>query len=88
MKIRLADRSREARPVHGGGRPDPTYRCFTKTRARDENGKLSNQVVNETPFQRVEDAAQFLINNPGTGIRMQPGSRVMYRNIVVALDEN
>jgi hypothetical protein len=38
-------------------------------------------------FENIEDAARFLIDNPGSGIRMNPGTAIISENIVIARDE-
>jgi hypothetical protein len=39
-------------------------------------------------FDTVEEAAAYLQANPDSGIRMFPGWKAIYRNIVIAFDEN
>ena len=37
-------------------------------------------------FTTVEDAAIFLLSNPAWGIRMNPGSAIVYRGIQISRD--
>jgi hypothetical protein len=50
------------------------YKCFP--RSDNMNGK---------EFATVEEAAVFLIRNPGWGIRMNPGAAIIYRGIQIEL---
>jgi hypothetical protein len=56
------------------------YDCYLQDR---EN----NMKIHAHSFENIEDAACFLINNPGSGIRMQPGSAIISSHIVIARDE-
>ncbi|MDC0011950.1 hypothetical protein OAE29_01590 [Octadecabacter sp.] len=38
-------------------------------------------------FDHIEAAAKFLIDNNGTGIRINPGTAIINVNIVIARDE-
>jgi hypothetical protein len=57
-----------------GGR---TFKCFPPS---------TNTADEAVEFERVEDAAAFLCKNKGWGIRMNPGSGIIYRNLQVHLD--
>ncbi len=50
------------------------YKCFPIS---------NNVVVNAKEFESIEDAAVFLIQNPTWGIRMNPGSAIIYKNIEI-----
>ncbi len=86
MIIRTRDGLRTAYAVVGAGRDHATYRCFPRQRALDENSRRRNKVEDEVQFRTVEEAAQYLINNPGTGVRMRPNSAIIYEHIIIDID--
>lgn len=51
---------------------DGTFKCYPRS---------SNLASNATTFSDIREAAAFLILNPDWGIRMQPGSPIIYENI-------
>lgn len=53
------------------------YRCFPKS---------SNLSYSARDFADIKEAAAFLLSNPGWGIRMNPGSAIIYDGINIALD--
>ena len=56
---------------------DGLYQCFPAT--ENNRGKAVR-------FSTIEKAAAFLCENPDWGILMEPGSEVVYRDIVVERD--
>jgi hypothetical protein len=54
------------------------YKCFPPS---------SNRASTAREFDCIEDAAAFLCRNRGWGIRMNPGSAIIYDNIVIHLDD-
>ncbi|MER9233980.1 hypothetical protein NKI56_18070 [Mesorhizobium sp. M0622] len=52
------------------------FKCFP----RSDNG-----VANAREFATIEEAAIFMIKNPGWGIRMNPGSAIIYNGIQIEL---
>lgn len=47
----------------------------------------SNNIVDDAvEFSDIRAAAIFLLQNEGWGIRMNPGSAIIYRNINISLD--
>ncbi len=52
------------------------YKCYPVS---------TNTVDEAREFAKLEDAAVFLIRNRGWGIRMNPGSSIIYDNIVIDL---
>jgi hypothetical protein len=57
-----------------GGR---TFKCFPPS---------TNLASQAEEFEKVEDAAVFLLRNPSWGIRMNPGSAIVYNNITISRD--
>jgi hypothetical protein len=47
----------------------------------------NNEKIHAHSFENLEDAARFLIDNPGSGIRMNPGSAIVSEHLVIARDE-
>ena len=56
------------------------YDCYLPDRP-------SNEKKYATSCDHIEAAAKFLIDNNGTGIRMNPGTAIINVNIVIARDE-
>lgn len=52
------------------------YKCFPRS---------DNEVANAKEFATIEEAAIFMIRNPGWGIRMNPGSAIIYNGIQIEL---
>lgn len=74
MKIVAADKfgaDTEAKQIDGA------YWCYPKS---------TNTKDHAVGFDRVEDAAIFLIMQPSWGIRMQAGSPFKYRGIRIVRD--
>ncbi|GGE23383.1 hypothetical protein GCM10011390_48520 [Aureimonas endophytica] len=63
---------KEAYLLHGS-----RFKCFPPS---------TNHVASAKEFATVEGAALFLLQNPGWGIRMNPGSAIIYDGINIALD--
>jgi hypothetical protein len=59
-------------------RVDGMYRCYPKS---------TNTKEHAVEFERIEDAAVFLILKPDWGIRMKSGSPIKYRDIRIVRDE-
>lgn len=55
---------------------EDNYHCYPKS---------TNLKKDRQEFRTVEDAAVFLIRNPSFGIRMNPGSAIIYRDIVIEI---
>ncbi len=55
------------------------YDCYLQHRPNNEKAQAHS-------FENLKDAAIFLLNNPGTGIRMNPGSAIVSENLVIELD--
>jgi hypothetical protein len=55
------------------------FKCFPQSTNTLETGGTKN--VRE--FEEIEAAAIFLLKNPTWGIRMNPGSAIVYRNIEI-----
>lgn len=53
------------------------YKCFPKS---------TNDKTEAKEFTDIKDAAIFLLSNRGWGIRMNPGSAIIYDGINIALD--
>jgi hypothetical protein len=53
------------------------YKCFPKS---------SNISDDAREFSEIEEAAKFLVDNPGWGIRMNPGTAIIFDGINIALD--
>lgn len=53
------------------------FKCFPKS---------SNLVDDALEFPTVEEAATFLLANPGWGIRMNPGAAIVFDGLNIALD--
>lgn len=60
---------REAYKVNGAA-----YMCFPPS---------SNLKSTAVEFTDIEDAAIFLIKNKNHGIRMNPGSAIIYNNLII-----
>ena len=56
------------------------YDCYLPDRPTNEK-KYAHS------FDHIEDAARFLIENTGSGIRMNPGTAIISENIIIARDE-
>lgn len=56
------------------------YDCYLQERP-------SNEKKYAHTFDHIEDAAKFLIDNDGSGIRMNPGTAIINVNITIARDE-
>jgi hypothetical protein len=54
---------------------DGTYKCFPKN---------TNTVDDARIFNDLRDAAIFLLRNPEWGIRMTPGSAILYEDIHIS----
>jgi hypothetical protein len=52
------------------------FKCFPPS---------SNLAADAREFQTIEAAAIFLCSSPGWGIRMNPGSAIIYDNIAIML---
>lgn len=52
------------------------FKCFPRS---------DNEVANAREFATIEEAAIFMIKNPGWGIRMNPGSGIIYNGIQIEL---
>ncbi|BCH55146.1 hypothetical protein RvVAR031_27560 [Agrobacterium vitis] len=63
MRIYCKLTGREAKPVQGQADPTPVYKCFPK-------GHPSNEDKYSEKFKTIEEAAIYLISNPGAGIRV------------------
>lgn len=61
----------EAKKINGA------YWCYPKS---------TNTKAHAVSFERVQDAAVFLILKPDWGIRMQSGSPIKYRGIRIVRD--
>ena len=46
----------------------------------------SNEKIHAHSFENLRDAAVFILNNPGAGIRMNPNSAIINENLVIELD--
>jgi hypothetical protein len=53
------------------------YKCFPRS---------TNLAEQAEEFEKIDDAAVFLIRNPDWGIRMNPGSAIVYNNITISRD--
>jgi hypothetical protein len=71
VRVYKSSTRQEAVPVNG------VYKCFPKS---ENERRLARE------FTSLEDAAAFLCSNPTWGIRMQPGSAIIYRDIVIERD--
>jgi hypothetical protein len=56
------------------------YDCYLQDRP-------NNEKIHAHSFDQIEDAARFLIDNPDSGIRMNPGTAIINTHIVIARDE-
>ncbi|WP_156122188.1 hypothetical protein [Aureimonas altamirensis] len=63
---------REAYKVGG-----TAFKCFPSS---------NNEISTAREFSSLEEAAIFLIENTGWGIRMNPGASIIYNNIQIELD--
>lgn len=53
---------------------DGLFKCFPKS---------TNEVEHARCFSDLRDAAAFLVLNPDWGIRMEPGSPIIYEDIQI-----
>jgi hypothetical protein len=54
---------------------DGLFKCYPRS---------SNLVASARCFSELRDAAAFLVQHPEWGIRMQPGSPIIYEGIQIA----
>lgn len=80
MKIRSSVTGQEAYKVKNALTGEFAYDCYLPSRP-------SNEKIHACSFHKIEDAAVFLIQNNGSGIRMNPGTAIVSENIVIARDE-
>jgi len=66
------------------GRPKK-FRCMPFDRPRGTDGKKLNTVDVEAHFDRIQDVAEFLVKNPGSGVRMKPSGSVFYKSLSIIL---
>lgn len=52
------------------------YKCFPKS---------SNIAATAEEFTEIRDAARFLLDNDGWGIRMNPGNAIIFDGINIAI---
>ena len=64
------DGVRRTAHLHGDG----LYKCYPRS---------NNLVADARCFSDLRDAAAFLVLNPDWGIRMQPGSAIIYESIQI-----
>lgn len=69
--VRNGGIEQEAYKVGGQG-----YDCYPPS---------TNTKANAETFATIEEAAVFLIEHPGWGIRMNPGTAIIYDNIQISL---
>lgn len=72
-----AQRAYRVRDQHSG---NLRYDCYLPTRP-------SNEKIHAHSFDAIEDAARFLLDNEGSGIRMNPGTAIISENLIIARDE-
>ena len=56
------------------------YDCYLPNR-------LSNEKIHAHSFDSIEDAARFLLDNEGSGIRMNSGTAIISEKLIIARDE-
>ncbi|MET3789897.1 hypothetical protein [Aquamicrobium terrae] len=83
MKIFCKKTGRSAELIQGPLDPVPVFKCFKK-------GRPSNSDAYAHKFERIEDAAKFLIDNPGSGIRVAAmgrgkGNAILNQTIIIEL---
>ncbi len=66
------------------GRPKK-FRVMPANRPRDAKGRRLNTVDVEEHFDTIERAAEYLVKNPGSGIRMKPSGSVFYDSLAIIL---
>ena len=80
MKITGSATGQSAYRVRDRASGSERYDCYLPNRP-------SNEKKHAHSFERIEDAARFLIENDGSGIRMNPGTAIISEHIVIARDE-
>ncbi|MCK0137894.1 hypothetical protein [Aliiroseovarius sp. F47248L] len=80
MKIYSADTGQVAYKVKSRSTGKAQYDCYLKNRP-------NNEKTHAISFDTIEEAARFLIDNPGSGIRMNPGTAIISENVIIARDE-
>ena len=78
MRIYKSDTLQEACLVEDQDKKVKRYDCYLPDRPCNEK-KYAHT------FEKLSDAAQFLIAHPGSGIRMNPGFAIVSENVVIAL---
>ncbi|WP_150281857.1 hypothetical protein [Salipiger aestuarii] len=49
-------------------------------------GREKNTLQEEVAFERLEDAADFIVRHPGSAIRMMPGRALVSVGLVIDID--
>lgn len=75
MKI-YTQAGKQAKLVQDSKDPKPVYKCFRQ-------GRPDNTDSHAEKFDSIEDAAYFLIANPGAGIRMDPEHAIISEGIII-----
>ena len=76
MKVYSSKTGQEAKLVQDDNDPVAVYMCYLRNRP-------SNEDIQAHKFERLGDAAKFLLDNSGSGIRMDPGHAIASTNIVI-----
>ena len=76
MRIYSSATEQEAKTVQDKPDPRPFYKCYLQ-------GRDTNEGKNAHPFVTIEEAAKFLIDNPGSGIRCDPGHAIVSTNLLI-----
>ena len=79
MRIRNSATGQEAYRVQDQDTGLEQFDCYPIDRP-------SNEKKYAVSFDQIRDAALYLLNNPGAGIRMNPGSAIISEHIVIELD--
>ena len=87
MKIYKTGTDKFARKILPNDGDALRYQVFPRDRPRDANGKKLNKSSFCIYFENVQEAAKYLIDNPGAAIRMHPDSAIISKDIHIACSE-
>ncbi len=79
MRVYSSKTGQEAFAVRDQKHHTAQYDCYLPERPNNEKKHAHS-------FDDLRDAARFLLDHPGTGIRMNPGNAIVCENVVIELD--